>query len=252
MHQRTHNEAEPRPPHQKLQSLKIINFYCNILQFDILRPKNNNLANMRRIITVVSVAIIIQSLQAQEARSPVTTAPSPIAADSSPTAPPASAITFESGYFGETITRPGAIVAVQKPISKTNGLHHIRLNIAFYKHPGYNNNLVVLPEYLFRKTKKKGRFFEAAAGGGWMYQKPDRMIILYDNGSFTETNRGWSYIAPTILLGGGKKIQKGALKETAFSVGLRWFGQYPFNGFLMHHFALEGRVAIPGYLFNKQ
>lgn len=154
MHQRTHNEAEPRPPHQKLQSLKIINFYCNILQFDILRPKNNN--------------------------------------------------------------------------------------------------LVVLPEYLFRKTKKKGRFFEAAAGGGWMYQKPDRMIILYDNGSFTETNRGWSYIAPTILLGGGKKIQKGALKETAFSVGLRWFGQYPFNGFLMHHFALEGRVAIPGYLFNKQ
>lgn len=200
---------------------------------------------MRRIITVVSVAIIIQSLQAQEVRSPGTTAPSSITTTSSP-------IAFEAGYFGETITRPGAIVGVQKRISKTTDLHHIRLNIACYKHPGYNNNLLVLPEYLFRKTKKRGRFFEISAGGGWMYQKPDRTIILYDNGSFTETNRGWSYIAPTIQLAAGKKIQSGALKDVAFSAGLRWFGQYPFNGFLMHHFALEGKVTIPAYLFYKQ
>lgn len=239
---------------------------------------------MRRFITVVSVTIIIQSIQAQEtwsapiltpaiyatkpppgdktpaalsadpinipaAPSPITHIPEPIDPDSSITTSP---ITIGVGYFGETITKAGAIVAVGKQISRSSDLHHIRLNTAFYKHPGYNSNLLVLPEYLFRKTSTKGRFFEASAGGGWMYQKPDRTIILYDDGSFTETNRGWSYIAPTILLGGGKKIQKGVLKETVFSVGLRWFGQYPFNGFLMHHFALEGKVAIPGYPRKKQ
>lgn len=234
---------------------------------------------MRRIIVAMSAAMIIQSLKAQETWSPVTTAspittnsatiatssshiseaPSPVTINPYPgtTAPSpifadSSSIAFDAGYFGETITRPGAIVAVRKQISKSTDLHHIRVNIAFYNHPGYNNNLLVLPEYLFRKTKRKGRFFELSAGGGWMYQKPDRPIIVYNNGSFTETNRGWSYLAPTIQLAAGKKVQSGALKATAFSAGLRWFGQYPFNGFLMHHFALEGKVTIPAYLFYKR
>jgi hypothetical protein len=153
-----------------------------------------------------------------------------------------------AGYFGETLSRPGALLALQKGISKKNDLHHIRLNFIYYKHPGYNNNLAVLPEYLFRKTGNKGRFIEVAAGAGWMYQKPDRLIIEYDNGSFTETNSGWHYVAPTILFGGGKKVQQGALKEMVFTGGLRWFGQYPFNDFLMHHLALEVSVAIPLYL----
>jgi hypothetical protein len=156
---------------------------------------------------------------------------------------------FDAGYFGESITKAGAIASVQKRISTKNDLHHLRLNMAYYRHSGYNKNLFVFPEYLFRKTNKKGRFFDAAAGGGWMFQKPDRPVIQYESGTFSETNRGWHYVAPTILLGGGKIIQKGSLEGMAYSVGMRWFGQYPFNDFLMHHLALEIRVSLPSELF---
>lgn len=183
---------------------------------------------MYRIITLVLLAIFLQSLQGQDK---------------------SSSITFDVGYFGESITKPGVIASVQKRISVKNDLHHLRLNIAFYKHSGYNNNLLVFPEYVFRITGKKGRFFETAAGSGWMYQQPDRPVIQYENGTFSETNSGWNYFAPTILLGGGKRILKGSLEGMAYSVGMRWFGQYPFNGFLMHHLVLECRVSVPLDIF---
>lgn len=179
---------------------------------------------MYRIISIAVLAFILQSLQGQNS---------------------SSRIAIDAGYFGESITKPGAIVSIQKPVSAKNDLHHLRLNAAFYKHSGYNSNLLVFPEYVFRTTRKKGRFFEAAAGSGWMYQQPDRPVIQYENGMFSETNRGWHYLAPTILLGGGKKIGDGALEGMAYSVGMRWFGQVPFNDFLMHHLVLECRISLP-------
>jgi hypothetical protein len=184
---------------------------------------------MYRIVSFALCAIFLQSLQGQDK---------------------SSSITFDVGYFGESITKAGAIASVQTRIMAKNDLHHLRLNIAFYKHSGYNNNLLVFPEYLFRITSEKGRFFEAAAGSGWMYQQPDRPVIQYDNGSFSETNRGWHYVTPTILLGGGKRILRGSLEGMAYSVGMRWFGQYPFNGFLMHHLVLECRISVPLELFR--
>lgn len=183
---------------------------------------------MYRIITLALLAIFLQSLQGQDK---------------------SSSIRFGAGYFGESITKPGAIASVRKRISAKSDLHYLRLNIAFYKHSGYNSNLLFFPEYLFSITGKKGRFFEATAGSGWMYQQPDRPVIQYENGIFSETNRGWHYMAPTILLGGGKRILKGSLEGMAYSVGMRWFGQYPFNGFLMHHLVLECRVSVPLEMF---
>jgi len=208
--------------------LIIIKPSCNFLQFYIL-PRTTRKTTMYRIITLALLAIFLQSLQGQDK---------------------SSSITFDAGYFGESITKPGAIASVQKQISAKNSLHHLRLNIAFYKHSGYNSNLLVFPEYVFRITSQKGRFFEAAAGSGWMYQQPDRPVIQYENGVFSETNRGWHYVAPTILLGGGKRIDKGSLEGMAYMVGMRWFGQYPFNGFLMHHLVLECRVSVPLELFR--
>jgi hypothetical protein len=184
---------------------------------------------MYRIIALALLAIFLQSLEGQE-RNPT--------------------FAFDAGYFGESITKAGAIASVQKRISVKNDLHHLRLNVAFYKHSGYNSNLLVFPEYVFRITGVKGRFFEASAGSGWMYQQPDRPVIAYENGVFSETNRGWHYVAPTILLGGGKRIRKGSLEGTAYSVGMRWFGQYPFNDFLMHHLVLECRISVPLELFR--
>lgn len=184
---------------------------------------------MYRIIIVHLFAILMLPLQGQDAGTPVI---------------------IDAGYFGETLTRAGAIVAVQKAVSKKNDLHHLRLNVAYYRHWGYNNNLVILPEYVFRKTGVNGLFFEASGGGGWMYQVPDRPVILYEEGVFSETRKGWSYVAPTIQIGGGKKILQGTLEGFAFSAGLRWFGQYPFNDFLMHHLALEGRISVPLGVFK--
>lgn len=184
---------------------------------------------MYRIITLALVAILIPSLQGQDR---------------------SSSLSFDAGYFGESITKAGAIVSVQTRISPENNLHHVRMNIAFYKHPGYNSNLLVFPEYVFRITSEKGRFFETAAGSGWMYQRPDGPVIQYDNGIFSETNSGWNYWAPTILLGGGTRLLKGSLEGMAYSAGLRWFGQYPFNDFLMHHLVLECRVSVPLEMFR--
>lgn len=186
---------------------------------------------MYRNITLALVAIFMSSLQGQDR---------------------SLRISFDAGYFGESITKAGAIVSVQTRITTINDLHHLRMNIACYKHPGYNNNLLVFPEYVFRKTSKKGRFFEASAGGGWMYQQPDRPVIQYENESFSVTNNGWNYWAPTILLGGGTRILQGSLEGMAYSVGMRWFGQYPFNAFLMHHLVLECRVSVPLEMFRRE
>jgi hypothetical protein len=203
---------------------------------------------MRRVFTTTILAAFMQVLCAQDQASLGQHGPEQLPGFSIPSSPersPECTLTLDAGYFGETITKPGILIAAHKQISKRNDLHHLRLNIAFYKHTGYNNNLVVLPEYLFRKTGERGFFFEAAAGVGWMYQEPDRLIIEYDNGSFTETNTGWSYLAPTIQMGAGKKVREGAWEGVAFSAGLRWFGQFPFNDFLMHHLALECRISVP-------
>ncbi len=183
---------------------------------------------MYRIITLAVFAIFLQSLQGQDK---------------------SSSIAFDAGYFGESITKAGAIASLQTRITAKNDLHHLRLNIAFYKHSGYNNNLLVFPEYVFRTNGKKGRFFETSAGSGWMYQQPDHPVIQYENGTFSETKRGWHYAAPTILIGGGKQILTGFLEGLAYSVGMRWFGQYPFNDFLMHHLVLECRVSVPLEMF---
>lgn len=179
---------------------------------------------MYRIITIAAFSLLLQTINGQDRTSP---------------------FSFDVGYFGESITKAGAIVSVQRPVTANTELHYLRLNVAYYKHPGYNSNLLVFPEYVFRITSQKGRFFEASAGSGWMYQQPDRPVIEYANGSFSETNRGWNYWAPTIHLGGGKRILGGSLEGMAYSVGLRWFGQYPFNDFLMHHLVLECRVSVP-------
>ena len=186
---------------------------------------------MYRIIGVVCLVFFMQGIQAQEAHS---------------------SLSLEAGYFGETLTKAGVLAAVQKGISKENDRHRIRLNVAFYKHRGYNNNLLVLPEYVFRKSQKKGRFFEISAGGGWMYQKADKTIIEFKEGVFSETNTGYSYLAPSLQFGGGKIIQNGPLSGIALSAGLRWFGQYPFNDFLMHHLALEARIGLPLEFFSDQ
>ena len=163
-----------------------------------------------------------------------------------------SGLMVDAGYFGETLTKAGAVAAVQKSISKESDRHRLRLNVIYYRHPGYNKNLLLLPEYLFRSTGKKGLFFEISAGGGWMYQKADKTIIAYTDGIFAETNKGWSYLAPTIQLGIGKSLVKGPWSGMAFSAGLRWFGQLPFNDFMMHHLALEGRVSVPLEFFSRQ
>lgn len=184
---------------------------------------------MYRIITLALFAIFLTSVQGQDQLS---------------------SITFDAGYFGESITKAGAIVSVQTPMARKTDLHHLRLNVAFYRHSGYNSNLLVFPEYVFRITGRKGRFFEASAGSGWMYQRPDGPVIQYENGSFSETDRGWHYLAPTFLLGGGTRIQEGSLAGMAYSVGMRWFGQYPFNDFLMHHLVLECRVSFPMKMFR--
>src|SRR6056297_1731294 len=122
---------------------------------------------MYRIITLAVFSIFLQSLEGQDKRF---------------------SLAFDAGYFGESITKAGAIASVQTRISANNDLHHLRLNVAFYKHSGYNSNLLFFPEYVFRITGEKGRFFETAAGSGWMYQQPDRPVIQYEKGIFSETN----------------------------------------------------------------
>ena len=151
------------------------------------------------------------------------------------------------GYFGETITHPGATSGVEYYILE-NSWYRLFLggNLGGYVHIRNHIGLFVDAEIGNRFTAPFGLFGEILTGVGYLHTWPQGIIFERDaDGGIREANNlGYPHLMPTLSLGFGWDFSRNDLPPVAYFIRLNAFGEYPFNGYLLPHVALQTGISI--------
>lgn len=147
------------------------------------------------------------------------------------------------GYFGEMLAHPGLTFFSEVASKKTQNQFLVRFNLIGYRHIGHTQNLLVLPEFIFRRNTENLAYVEASVGTGALYQKADSKVIEYNQGFFTEVKRGWFHFTPSFGLRYGHVLQLNKGKTIVPSVGMRLYYLTQFNDTSLMRAALDISVA---------
>ncbi|MDH5717947.1 MAG: hypothetical protein OEZ22_09945 [Spirochaetia bacterium] len=143
-------------------------------------------------------------------------------------------------YFGETLVHPGVYAGSEISIHE-NFL--ASLSIGTYLHYRHHRGAFVNADFSWRKTFSIGYSMEFGAGLGYLHtwSHGGTIYTVTDAGVVEEKpNYGFSSLMPKLNLNllGWDFRKSHDIPFRAFS-GIVLFGQYPYNQFMMPHFALQ-------------
>lgn len=133
------------------------------------------------------------------------------------------------GYSGELFTHAGFTFFGEYALTSSQNQMLTRISVIRYRHKYHTKNWMLLPEFVFRRNTKKMNFIECSIGPGWLYQVADSRVMEYNVNQYSETKKGWSFFTPSIAFRGGKSFYLKNNHLIVPSLGIRVFGQYPFN-----------------------
>jgi hypothetical protein len=148
-------------------------------------------------------------------------------------------------YFGEMITRPGAIIGLEWYLLKGGG-HSLSLELdaGTRIYPRNNNAFFVLPELSYRFTFSPGFFLSAAIGAGCMLSYLAGDVYEYQDGqAVLIANKSSLYFMPDLNLGIGWDFSRNNLAPITFALKFHAFGEYPYNTFILPCLALQAEVT---------
>lgn len=171
-------------------------------------------------------------------------------------------------YWGDNLgVKPGFSIGVEHTFRsieiervKKNGktkfksrVYFYSLNLATYKHKGYNSALYLYPELGCRKTNRSGFYSELSLGTGIMLTTLDGpTYTVNDLGNINKVNAAgsnyWAFhVSPGLGWDFSKKNQNLPLK-IYLKPGLLF--QYPYNSLYLKHFIVETGISysFPNFL----
>lgn len=149
-------------------------------------------------------------------------------------------------YFGETLTHYGAKVGYEMPLL-TQPDHTVRhelfasLNLTVYRHPKNHIGLIVSPELTYRRTGRRGGFYELALSPAYFRYFLEGTTYRVAAGDRFEkvSMAGGNAFLPTVSLGFGKNL---AIRR---DIPLSWYArlnlmqQRPYNTSRLTRFGIE-------------
>jgi len=143
-------------------------------------------------------------------------------------------------YFGETITNPGFEIGYENNFY--NGLN-FTVSLGFYVHQRNHAGLFFTSGIFWRHTFQTGYSMELGIGLGYLntWAHGGNVYNVDDNGNVSVKQKtGRANFMPLVKLGlFGWDFRESNDIPLRINADIIIFGQYPFNNFLMPHFALK-------------
>ncbi|MCB0637649.1 MAG: hypothetical protein KDC54_13560, partial [Lewinella sp.] len=121
------------------------------------------------------------------------------------------------GYFGHTITYPGAVLEMEfEQVHSASAASPLRINLGYYQHARSHNGLFLDINYGFRHYTRSGFFLEESIGVGILQtilNGEDGVFQVDDEGNVSKGSRfNQPDFMPSITLGLGYNV--GRKQET--------------------------------------
>lgn len=163
---------------------------------------------------------------------------------------PESRLSLTASYFGEMVLHPGFKAGIEYRIMEGKKASlSVPLAAGWYRHIR-NHQMLSVESGLVGRLSSKGPFFsDLLLGAGYGLKKPDGSIYFEDEeGSILTESASWtSRFLVTAALGAGFDFGKNARVKLSPFLRLGFFGEYPYNTYMLLHPFLESgiRVRLP-------
>ena len=149
-------------------------------------------------------------------------------------------------YFGEFISHPGLSVGLQKPLVQKGG-YSLQRSFAssYYVHARNHHGLLLTTELINRFTSEKNRFVELGVGLGYMHTwLQGDVYVRGENYTLPEImDWGRPHVVVSSSFGYGWESRSSDIPREYFTK-LVLFGEYPFNGIVLPHVAVQLGTSI--------
>ena len=143
-------------------------------------------------------------------------------------------------YFSETVAYPGMALEFEIEKSQTNNISlSQKATLGYYSHPRNHNAIFFDIQQCFKRYLNNGLVLENSIGVGIMSSFLNEEVLdVNANGDLEEESRfaGLDFM-PSISLGLGYALGKN--KNDYIALRPKVFWQYPFNGRILPHTALQ-------------
>jgi len=153
--------------------------------------------------------------------------------------------------YNSSLIYPGVSIGVAINLKKASGYgnitgpsvtnHLLGLNLGWYHHPGFHDNLYLTAEWIIRKTGEKGFYSEFSLGPGYSRTFPGGITYkVADDGTVTvKGNAGYNYALFTFGAGIGHNFQE--LKNLPLSAfaKMNLLSMFPYNSTVYFRPVLE-------------
>jgi len=147
------------------------------------------------------------------------------------------------GYFGHTLTHPGAVMEfeLERSFSEQVSLP-VRIDLGAYVHPRSHSGLFLDVNAGFRQYFKSGLFVEEGIGAGilqtWLHS--DQVYEVGDDGTVSETSRiNPPDFMPSLTLGLGVNLTRDSGKRNLIWLRPKVYWQVPYKTTSTYNFALQ-------------
>jgi hypothetical protein len=129
----------------------------------------------------------------------------------------------------------------------------VSLNLNWYHHPGFHDNLYLTPEWTFRKTRGNGYFSEFSVGPGYSrtFLGGTTYIVRDDESIETRKNAGYSYAMITAGWGAGYSFLPGKGLPLRISAKMNLITMFPYNSTVYFRPVLELGVRFDTSLISE-
>jgi hypothetical protein len=148
-------------------------------------------------------------------------------------------ISVNLSYFGETIVHPGFEIGYENTFFKG---FNFTVSIGTYVHQRNHTGLFLNGGINWRHTFPIGYSPEIGIGLGYLHTWPHGgpVYAVDDNDNLSITRSGRSHFMPTVKLGIlGWDLRQKTNIPMRINTDIVVFGQYPFNSYMLPHFALK-------------
>ena len=145
-------------------------------------------------------------------------------------------------YCGETATHPGLVVGMEYGLIETNWYRlSIAAQIGGYYHHRNHTGLFIETILSNRATTAFGLYGEIGVGVGYLHtwSAGDVYARQAGGGIALVENTGRAHVKLTGDIRSGFDFSKNQILPGGVFMGLALFGEYPFNGFMLPHAALQ-------------
>ncbi len=108
---------------------------------------------------------------------------------------------------------------------------HITLNLNWYHHPGFHDNLFVTSEWTFRRTRENGFFTEYSGGPGYSrtFLGGTTYVVKYDGSVSVKKHPGYSYAMITAGWSAGYSFAADRWLPNVISGKISLVAMFPYN-----------------------